>query len=729
MPVFNSASLRGDIVGGLVSSAVAIPLALGFGMFAFVTLGDEYFACGAVAGLVSALVVGLVCVGLGDRTAMVFAPRVTTTFFLGSLLNSLLHPDSAPPPNVSAALVVFFTIMLAGGLIQALFGLLRLGTLIKFTPHPVMAGFQNMAAALLFLVQLGNVLGFDHNVGFMHVLGYLGTVRPLSLVVAALTFAVTWRARKISANVPALLIGLGAGSAIYYALVWVGFGAALGPVVGVPTASVSVNNMLAGLDGASVGALLAQSAALILSSGLALAVIASIDALLCVRLASRPGDLGLAGDSLLTRLGLANAVAAGFGGITSGINIGASVINRNYGGRSWVSVLVNVAILFAAITWLFPLIAFLPRVVLSAVIMVAAVQHIDPWTNQLVVRLFTPGAPQRRAITLDLAVAMFVSVAAIALNIVLAVFIGIALAVLLFTVRMGGSNIRRLYRCDVVRSRKSRDAGEVAVLEAKGGSILVVELHGALFFGSAERLARIIDKESSSRTFSVILGLRRVTEIDATAARILADIDTALSRRNIKLALVRSDDTETAARLAGIVDPPPRIFQDLDRAIEWAEDELLAEIATGAAVELPLEHVSLLRDFNADEVASLSRHLEPVDWPADHVVFKQGDPGASLYLVSRGRASVYLSTDAGRVRLVTFAPGSVFGELAILDQGPRSATVIADETMTAFSLGIAEFADLRERDPEVAIKLLSALARELSDRLRRANMTIRQLEL
>jgi len=156
---------------------------------------------------------------------------------------------------------------------------------------------------------------------------------------------------------------------------------------------------------------------------------------------------------------------------------------------------------------------------------------------------------------------------------------------------------------------------------------------------------------------------------------------------------------------------------------------LLAEIATGAAVELPLEHVSLLRDFNADEVASLSRHLKPVDWPADHVVFRQGDPGASLYLVSRGRASVYLSTDAGRVRLITFAPGSVFGELAILDQGPRSATVIADETMTAFSLGVAEFADLRERDPEVAIKLLSALARELSDRLRRANMTIRQLEL
>ena len=58
----NSGSLRSDIAGGLVSSALAIPLAIGFGMFAFVPLGDEYFAYGAVAGLVSALIGGFVCV-------------------------------------------------------------------------------------------------------------------------------------------------------------------------------------------------------------------------------------------------------------------------------------------------------------------------------------------------------------------------------------------------------------------------------------------------------------------------------------------------------------------------------------------------------------------------------------------------------------------------------------------------------------------------------------------
>src|SRR3954447_25161060 len=65
---FNPATVRGDVVAGLVSSTVAIPLAMAFGMFAFVTLGDEYFAYGAMAGLMSAFIAGVVCVVLGDRS-------------------------------------------------------------------------------------------------------------------------------------------------------------------------------------------------------------------------------------------------------------------------------------------------------------------------------------------------------------------------------------------------------------------------------------------------------------------------------------------------------------------------------------------------------------------------------------------------------------------------------------------------------------------------------------
>ncbi len=722
-------STSSDIVAGLVSSTIAIPLAMAFGMFAFVTLGDEYFAYGAMAGLISAMIAGLVCVALGDRSTRVYAPRITTTFFLGLLLFSLLHraPMVDGEPDVAATLLAFFAIILLGGLFQALFGLLRLGTLIKFAPHPVMAGFQNMAAVLLFLVQLGNVLGFEHNIRFTRVFGAIGQARPLSALVAALTFLAMWNARRLTTRVPPVLIGLGFGVIVYYAIVGLGFGGLLGPIVGPPTASAAMHTVLVDFYGFPILESLQGSVSVILPSALALAVIASIDALLCAKLVSQPGEFGGGDDSLLIRLGIANAVSASFGGITNGINIGPSLVNRAFGGRSWLSVVVNAAAVLAAATLLFPVLAYMPRAVLSAVIMVIAIQHIDPWTTQLTARLVKPGTPQRGAIALDLGVSVFVALLSIAINIVLAVFIGIVLAVLLFVFRMSRSNIRRQYRCDSVRSRRYRDPPELELLRVRGASVLVIELQGALFFGSAEWLAQIVDRETAQGAVTVLLELRRVTEIDSTGARILGDIDTALRARGARLALVLSGRTETAARLAEIF-PVDRFFPDIDRAMEWAEDDLLRNAGTAPTPELPLDRVPMLRDFTADQIERLRALLEPVAWPAGHVIFRHGDPGSALYLVTHGRASVHLLHDDGDIRLATFAAGAVFGELALLDRRPRSATVTVDDDLRGFALSEASFAVLCQNQPDLAIRLLSALGRELSVRIRYANMTIQQLE-
>jgi SulP family sulfate permease len=725
-PTPGVASARAEIAAGLVSSAVAIPLAMAFGMFAFVTLGDEYFAYGAMAGLISAVIAGLVCLLLGDRSTRVYAPRITTTFFLGLLLFSLLHRDASA--SVPDTLLVFFAIILLGGLFQALFGLLRLGTLIKFAPHPVMAGFQNMAAVLLFLVQLGNVLGYQHNIRFTRVFGAIGEARPLSVLVAVLTFAAMWNARRIMARVPPVLVGLGCGLLAYYAIVIAGFGDMLGPIIGPPTASAAMRTVLVDFSGLPMAAPLENSATTILSSALALAVIASIDALLCAKLTSQPGELRAGENNLLIRLGLANAVSAGFGGITSGINIGPSLANRAFGGRTWLSVMVNAAMVLVAATLLFPALAYMPRAVLSAVIMVVAVQHIDPWTRQFAGRLIKPGTPQRGAIALDLGVSVFVSLLSIAINVVLAVFIGIVLAVMLFAVRMSKSNIRRLYRCDAVRSRRYRDPAELELLRVAGASVLVIELQGALFFGTADRLAQIVDTETANDTTAVLLELRRVTEIDSTGARILGDIDAALGARGIDLVLVLSARTETAARIADIFQKGDRFFPDIDRAMEWAEDELLRKSAIGLPVELSLDRIPLLRDLTSDQIGRLRAWLEPVAWPAGHVVFRYGDPGSSLYLVTRGQASVHLRYDEEGIRLATFAAGAVFGELALLDRGPRSATVTVDEDLTGFGLSEASFDALCREQPDIAIKILSALGRELSVRIRYANMTILQLE-
>ena len=193
---------RNDIFGGLVSAAVAIPLAMGYGMFALSALGEYYFADGALAGLATAFVVAIVCVALGDRTTTVYAPRINSTFFLGILIYGLVHSDSEAiaAGGTPFILAIAFAVMMLGGVLEALFGLVKLGTLIKFAPQPVMAGFQNAAAALLFLVQIGNVCGFDHNVPFTQVPEHLAAIKPLSLVIAAITVATMWNAQKTAAE-------------------------------------------------------------------------------------------------------------------------------------------------------------------------------------------------------------------------------------------------------------------------------------------------------------------------------------------------------------------------------------------------------------------------------------------------------------------------------------------------------------------------------------------------
>ncbi|HEX5507499.1 MAG TPA: SulP family inorganic anion transporter [Pseudolabrys sp.] len=718
------------MMGGLVSSALAIPLALGFGMFVFVSLGDQYFAHGAIAGLISAFVAGSICLLLGDRSGTIYAPRITTTFFLGLLLVSLVH---SPAPELksepaSFKLMVLFAIIILAGIFQALFGLLRLGTLIKFAPFPVMAGFQNMAAVLLFLVQIGNVLGYDHNVPFTKAYGEIATAKPLSVLVAAATFAAAWHARRITTKAPPLLVGLGVGILIYYGFVEARLSSALGPTIGLPSAAITMPRPYRDFLDPILLSHLFDLAGIIVPGALALAIIAAIDAMLCAKLAARPGDQRRDSNHMLIRLGLGNAATAAAGGITAGINIGPTTANRTFGGRTWISIAVNAAALLLTILFLVPLVTHLPRAVISALIMVVAIQHIDPWSKQAAIRLLSGRTTQRAALALDLSVALVVSILSITVNIVLAVFLGLGIAILLFVVRMSGTNIRRRYRCNTYRSRKARAVDELELLERHGRSILVIELQGALFFGSAERLARQIDAEMAQPTRWIVLDLRRITEIDSTGVRILADIEADLRRRNAKLTLVLRDGSEMAQRLA---DLPAMRSHDVDRAIEKAEDDLLSAMLNAAitpAGELQFEQVSLLRDFSADQIARLGAYVQRMEWPRDSTIFKEGDPGSHMFLVTRGRASVRLLSDDRNVRLATFAPGSVFGELALLDKGPRSATITADEDMTTWALSEKSFGALQTQHPDIAIQILSALGHELSRRLRQANLTIHQLE-
>jgi anti-anti-sigma regulatory factor len=268
-----------------------------------------------------------------------------------------------------------------------------------------------------------------------------------------------------------------------------------------------------------------------------------------------------------------------------------------------------------------------------------------------------------------------------------------------------------------------------------GSAILVMELQGALFFGSAEKVANEIAAQTQQDTRYVILDMRRITEIDSTGSQILHEIDADLASHGKHLLLSVPQPSEPAELLAdsGVVDAltRERIFPDLDRAIAWAEDDLLRAEAgsAGGPAEIALDQAGILAGLAPTEVAQVQKHLRRAAFEAGQVIFREGDPGNELYIVAKGTASASLrQVGGGDIRLVTFAPGTVFGELAVLDAGARSATVTADSELVCYALSGEDFASLSDGAPAVAIKLLANLARRMSHRLRDANRTIQQLE-
>jgi SulP family sulfate permease len=724
---------RYDIFGGLISAAIAIPLAMGYGMFAFASLGENYFADGALAGLAAAFVVPFVCVLLGDKTTTVYAPRVTSTFFIGILIFGLVRSDSSAlrAGGTPFILAVAFLVLLLGGALEALFGLVKLGTLMKFAPQPVMAGFQNAAAALLFLVQLGNVCGFDRTVSFTQVPHHLSEIKPLSLVIAAITFATMWNARKLLPKIPPIIIAMVVGWSVFLLCKFIGLGAYLGPLINsVSSPAIGVTS-LEYFEGLVHGGAFLQVAPTIVGGAVALAIIASIDALLCAKLVTAPDEPRRNGDQLLVRLGIGNMVGACAGGITSGINIGASISNRTFGARTRLSVLINAMVLLLAGTVLFRWLGQMPRVVISAVIMVVAIQHFDLWSLRLIGDLRRGPILSRHHVALDLIVVVVVAVVSITLNVVLAVFIGVAIAMALFVLRMSRSIIRRSYRCGTIHSRRARMTPDRIFLEEAGDAILVMELQGALFFGTGEKILSEVDLAMRQETSCVILDLRRLTEIDSTGASALLELKTKLVRQKKRLLLsvvdrVAIERLEDCSVLS--IDNEAKAFPDIDRAIECAENILLNSRAQLHRDELPLAEIDLFATFDARDLAAIKPHLQRASYQQNAIVFHEGESGGEVFIVTKGAASAFLQSPNTNIRLATFAPGTVFGELSILDAGPRSATVIADEDLVCFVLTHSNFTALAEQRPSVAMRILAAIGRELSGRLRTANRTIYQLE-
>lgn len=732
--------LRGDLAGGLSAGALTIPVSMGYGLLALQPLGEQYVSYGIAAGLFSAIVVLFTAALLRGSPGLIYTPRSVVTLVMAAVvLEGVVRGPAARAAegDIPRTLTLVFFVVLLSGLFQMLVGALRLGTFIRYIPSPVMAGFQNAVAILIIVAQFDALLGFRRHVPFRALGASLGEVQPLTLAVGLLTAVVMLRGQKLTKRVPPVILALLVGSAAYYALALLGPGVRLGPIVGPLPEALPLPRYFTGFGSLLADRELWPALATLAVGAFSLAIVSSLDFLLCARVMDGVTGERSRGSQELVRVGVANIVASGFGGIPSGVNLGASLANHRAGGRTRLAAVVAGGVVLLATLLLAPAIARVPRVVVAGMLLVVGIQLFDPWSLGHLARVFTGERTHWRAMGLDLFVVLLVAATILVVDPVAGVGMGVAVAVLFFLVRMSRSVVRRAYHGDAVRSRRARAPQLMELLAERGRQIIVFELEGPIFFGTAEGLAGRAEAAAQAGARHVILDLKRVNELDSTGARILLQVNERLKRYGSTLLLSHPHESyqvSSVLRDLGVTRAlgDDVLFSDTDAALEWAEDRVLLAGRAGETLagEIGLDRLGVLEGLNEPERSIVRSLLVRRTFAPGEVVIKEGSADRDLFLIAHGTASVRvdLPGSKGQRRVASFSAGTVFGELALLDRQPRSATVTADEVVVCYVLSEDAFHALGRDHAAIAIKLLTNLGRELSRRLRRANAMIAELE-
>ena len=727
--------MAGDLVGGLTAALVALPSAIAYGVISFAPLGPEYAGTAALAGILGTIIVGFTAAVVGGSSRLVSAPcapaAAVLSVFTATLAGSVGMPLEAIPFAVAMTAC-------AAGLVQIAVGLAGGGRLIKYIPYPVVAGYMSGVGILILLGQIPKIIAAPKGVPVLTALFNPSLWVPTSVVTALVTVAAMVAALRYAKAVPSAVVGLAAGVAAYFAqglidpglLVLEGNHAVIGSLGARPAeiaatvaALWSPNAILAAVAGA----------AHFIVPALTLAVLLSIDALKsCVVLDALTGERHDSNRVLLGQ-GLGNTLAALVGGMSGAGTMGASLVNYNSGAKTGRSGIVMAAGSLVMLLVLGPLVAWIPLAALSGVLVVIAVRMVDLKALHLLTN---------RSTVFDFVVILAVVVAAVTQDLIIAAGVGIGMAILLFLrdqVRF--PVIHRRFTLAKVHSKKRHLPEEIEVLERDGELVAVFELQGQLFFGSTDQLYTELEPSLSTARI-VILDMKRVWNLDYTAANLLKQIHKRLATRNASLVLaqISSQGRSRPDMLAYLrqlgFGPDGRTLRfagETDSALEWAEDTLLEEAGVRALEEgRPLEapEFGFFSPFERAWIKALAEVMVPAHYGRGMPVFSKGDLSNEIYFVRRGLIKIMLPLEDGGTahHLATFARGDFFGEMAFLDKAPRSADAICADDSELYILKRKAFKKVLKRYPEMGTQFYAQLARTVTNRLRLNHAEIQALE-
>ncbi|MDX1707918.1 MAG: SulP family inorganic anion transporter, partial [Desulfobacterales bacterium] len=533
----------------------------------------------------------------------------------------------------------------------------------------------------------------------------------------------------------ASLIGLVVGTLLFYGIKQVAGGLELGPVIGKFSFQWPTPDILPKISRILWNINLADLFPRILMTGFVLGSIGALESLLSSVAADNIAGTRHNSNKELIGQGIGNMMNALFSALPSAGSELHNMANYRAGGRTRLSSLLCGLLILVIVMTLGPVIGKIPLTVIAGIIISVGIGLFDRWTLDLFQNLSRAGQ-QRKRIIANLAVTSVVVVITVCVNLIVAVLIGIAIATGLFVVRMGKSIVKRTYSGDQIRSKKVRSFKNNQLLDRRGKGIVVYELRGPLFFGSADNLARVIEGAMNDYTYC-ILDMKRVDEIDSTGAKILVQISEKLTASGKYLLisyLTANPALSDFLKAMGAYQSLDQdcFFEDTDAALEWAEDNVLTQSIdlAGASGKIQLAQMDILRDFSSAEIDILAQKLVPKSFQKGDRIVKEGDTDRNLFLLAKGLVSVriHLSEGDRTKRLFTYSAGVAFGEMAFLDGSPRSAGVWVEEEAETYVLTPSEFNRLQEENPAIAVKLIRNIALDISERLRIRTNEVRALE-
>jgi SulP family sulfate permease len=196
--------------------------------------------------------------------------------------------------------------------------------------------------------------------------------------------------------------------------------------------------------------------------------------------------------------------------------------------------------------------------------------------------------------------------------------------------------------------------------------------------------------------------------------------------RGIRLVLVHlPSSAEKALRSSGFISDDVSIVAELDHALEWCENEIIAQHQG-----LEQEEASL-RDWftqilgNEDDAAALMHHCERIEVDAGETIARAGDAADSMHFILDGRVGIMVPAEQGRTtRVRSLGRYTTIGEMGLVSQAPRSATIQAEVASVLYALNTQQFEALKADAPALSHKLLTYFVSVMAERLTFANRTI-----